>query len=203
MSIRKRTLVMMAGLPGSGKSTIAKKLMQELKSKTDQKCFIAGKDGHLQDLQSGIEDYWKAGYATYEQIFRFAKHMLSEQIDIVILDSAALESFVLKETNQLVSELQDVQLKIILCIADRNTRNKRIRERTPQITRIKVDPFTLDDYMRCFEHLPEDKLILNTQAPIEDCCDLAMKYLQGVSLSELAEDESKANGRRLVETYAY
>lgn len=267
MNDEQRILVVMAGLPGSGKSAFADKLKNRFNDR--EKCFVIKKDAFLierlhnyyvpqfaiklssrylpknsktlfmrfvywlvyamslirayYDLaipyiiyklrdastynvrnfisnrkrRGTPQDYWKAGYEAFEQAFRMAYYGFSEQANIVILDSAALEPFVLKKANQLISELPDVQLKVILCIADRSTRNKRIGERPPQITRIKVDPVTLDDYLRCFKHLPEDKLVLNTQAPLDVCCNLAMKYLQGVPHTELAKDESEANGLHL------
>src|ERR1700740_2326575 len=109
MSSEKHTLVLMAGLPGTGKSAIAYKLRQKLEFDVLKKCFIIKKDGYMEDLLSSTWDYWRAGYDTYEQVFRLAKYMLSEQFGSVILDSAALEPFILEKANELLSEVPNVQ----------------------------------------------------------------------------------------------
>jgi hypothetical protein len=118
----------------------------------------------------------KLANIAYELAFATVKHLLLQQKSPVILDTAGLHRFVFDQARRIVEDSK-TQLKVILCVADRNLRNKRLRERTFQITRIRVDPTTTADYLHYFEHLPLDKLILNTDSPLETCIDRTIEFL--------------------------
>jgi predicted kinase len=171
MDNSKLTFLLMAGLPGAGKSTLSGALGRDLQ------WYVIDKDKLKKAfLDQGLENE-AAGYVTYEQAFETAFHMLSQEKRSVILDSAALQKFIAARAKEMVSAIPYVQLKVILCLADRDLRNERLRKRPSQITTIRVDPATIADYFQIFRHLPEDTFVLYTNRPLEESLAEARKYL--------------------------
>src|SRR5712691_3915897 len=148
------TLVLMAGLPGAGKTTLARALSYDLQ------WHVIDKDTYKGVLlKQGMEDE-RAGKAAYELSFIIARDVLTKQQASVILDSAALHNFILDTATEIVRGIAHTQLKVILCVADRDLRNRRLRERPFQPTNIRIDPATIPDYLQSFKHLPPDKLTI-------------------------------------------
>lgn len=166
------TLVLMAGLPGAGKTTLAYGLGQELHWQ------VIDKDQHRQVLLREGLDLETAGKIAYELSFVTARTALKRQQASVILDTAALDLFVLDAVEEIISCVDQAQLKVILCVADRDLRNHRLRNRPNQPSSIRVDPETIPDYLRYFKHLPENRrLTLYTNDPFKDCLAKAKDYV--------------------------
>lgn len=174
------TFVLMAGLPGAGKTTLARALGKNFH------WHVIDKDNYKEMLlKQGWEDE-KAGFAAYDQSFDVARDtILKEQS--VILDSAALHHFILDKAKEIIWNIENAQLKIILLVADRDLRNYRIRNRPAQITSIRVDPATIADYLRCFGHLPPETLTIYTNRPFDECLDEARNYLVDNAITKLAD----------------
>ena len=161
----------MAGLPGAGKSTLARQLGHDLG------WYVLDKDGYRgMLLKQGVEEE-KAGIDAYERSFAMASDNLARQVS-VILDSAALHNFILARAKHIVNNAANAQLKVILCVADRDLRNDRLRKRPAQFTAIRVDPATIADYLQYFKHLPADTLTLYTNKSIKTCLAIAKDYLK-------------------------
>ena len=165
------TFVLMAGLPGVGKSTLACELGRALN------WHVIDKDSHKAVLLRQGLDEEVAGKATYELAFDIARHVLLKQQASVILDSAALHTFILEKALRLVENAPEARLKVILCVADHDLRNMRLRNRPLQITNIRVNPETIADYLRLFQHLPSDRLTLYTINPLHEYLEEAKEYV--------------------------
>lgn len=166
------TLLLMAGLPGAGKTTLASALGHELG------WHVIDKDKRKQALMDQGVDDETSGWRAYDESFDKVSEVLSIWRSSVILDCAALHKFILAKARDIVSSVEHAQLKVILCVADRDLRNERLRKRPAQITAIHVDPATTIDYLQHFEHLPPDKLTLFTNISVGECCAQALQYLK-------------------------
>lgn len=161
----------MAGLPGAGKTTLARRLGCELQWQ------VIDKDSYKEDLlRQGLDDD-SAARAAYDRSFEEIRSKLMQQRASVIFDTAALHHFILDTVMEILCDTEDAQLKVILCVADRDLRNHRLRTRPYQTTNIRVDPGTIIDYLQHFRHLPSDKLVLYTSRPVEECLAQARAYV--------------------------
>jgi predicted kinase len=165
------TFVMMAGLPGAGKTTIAYALARELGWQ------VIDKDMYRETLLKQGVDENRASKVAYEISFAQARMALIRQGMSVILDSAALHDFVIDEVLKILHKTNGATLRVLLCIADRELRHTRMRTRPYQTTSIRVDPATTADYLRYFDHLPKDRRILMTNAPLDECMAKARAYI--------------------------
>src|SRR5215469_12190169 len=117
------TLVLMAGLPGAGKTTLAYALRREFQ------WLIIDKDRYRKEmLKQGLDDD-TASRIAYEIAFAEVRSALTEQQVSVILDTAALHRFVLDTIREIMLDVEQACLKVILCVADRDLRNERLRKR--------------------------------------------------------------------------
>jgi predicted kinase len=163
--------LLIAGLPGVGKTTLARALGRDLQ------WHVIDKDALKKAFLDQRLENEAAGYVAYEQAFETALHMLSKEKRSVILDSAALQKFIAARAKEIATAIPQVRLKVILCLADRDLRNERMRKRPPQITTTDVDPATIADYFQIYSHLPEDTFVLYTNHPLEECLEDARMYL--------------------------
>jgi len=181
----KLTFVLMAGLPGTGKSTLALALYKELGWTVIDK--DAYKAAFLNDESASMDDK-SASLMAYEKSFRVAEDELIKQKS-VILDSAALRPVTIQNAENTAADVEaeikeKVQIKVILCYVSRELRKKREQEKKSRIrlsptSNTTTDPFTMDEYLRDFEHLPSDRLVLDTENSLVECLLQARKYLTG------------------------
>jgi predicted kinase len=165
------TLVLMAGLPGVGKSTLAAQLGVMLE------WVVLDRDVIKTVLVDAGMDEEQAGWIAYDMFFALAHKIVMQQHHSLILDTSALHPFILERATA-IAQSANAQLKVILCTADSTTRMKRLRERNDQNWRAKIHTVIFDKECCYFSHLPTDILVLSTVAPFEDYLAQAISYLQ-------------------------
>lgn len=165
------TVVLMAGLPCTGKTTLAYALQDELG------WSVVDKDWYKAELlKQGIEDD-SASRTAYNDSFEKIDNALANQ-QSVIMDCAALRPFIINEIVKIIYVLPDARLKVILCLADRDLRVERLQTRTHSNPNPKVDTTTDVDDLFHFGHLPSDELkIIRTDKPIAVCLAEAKEHI--------------------------
>src|SRR5690348_9065977 len=134
-TLQKLTFVLMAGLPGAGKTTLAAALGKILGFPVINKDYL--KESLLQTPIS-VTTPEALGQAVYEIVFAFAYDMLVCQRLSVILDTAALYPFILERACAIASAAE-ARLKIILCRADLDIRRERVENRKSSIVQPSIN----------------------------------------------------------------
>jgi 8-oxo-dGTP diphosphatase len=165
------TLVLMAGMPGTGKTTLALALGQSWGWP------VIDKDSLKSPLLTGGVGAELAGPASYTLMLEIARDLLVKQHLSVILDSPGRFPFVLEQVKEM-TERAEARLKIIRCEAPRKLRNLRLISRETRPSQWREDAGLSDEEEReMFTHLPTETLVLDTSFPLEDCLASAYAYL--------------------------
>jgi predicted kinase len=100
------TFVLMAGLPDSGKTTLARALRRELH------WHLIEKDGYKEALIDQGIDAEQAGKIAYELSFHMARNELVKQHMSVIFDIAALHTFILDDVMKIMCSIPHAKLNV-------------------------------------------------------------------------------------------
>ncbi len=160
------TLVMLAGLPGTGKTTLAYALVQQLGWPVLDKDLI---NGVLLKAGMGQE---QAAPLAYQLLFTFAEDLIIKQRLPIILDSAGRQLFIL-ERAQNIAQRGNARFKVIYCVAPQHVRAQRLASRVAGPSQWAVDQATDEDGERWYAHLPLDKLVVHTAQPPENLATTA------------------------------
>lgn len=167
----KPTLVLMAGLPGVGKTTLANRLGQILPWTVIDKDTIKDKLLGLGTLEEET-----AGWAAFEVAFGEVHDCLTKRRRSVILDSSALLPFVLERAMQLCNEA-GAELKVIYCVVDNAVRLQRLQTREQRPSQSRCHLINEEEAYQRFTHLPPNVLKLRTEGDLEEYKEEALAYL--------------------------
>src|SRR5579884_2165059 len=166
------TLVLMAGMPGTGKTTLALALGQIWHWP------VIDKDSLKSPLLTGGVSPELAGPASYTLMLEIAQDLLIKQHLSLILDSPGRFLSVLEKVKE-ITEQTGAHLKIIQCVANRTLRNQRLTSREARPSQWKEDAGLSDEEeQQMFAHLPAHSLVLDTSRPFKDCLADACVYLR-------------------------
>ncbi len=167
---QKPTLILMAGLPGSGKTTLAAKLEQALGWE------LISKDYFKADfMYSGLSDE-DAAWNAYEKSFERVAIALQKERRSVILDTSSRPFFIWKRAVELAS-FSDIDLKALYCVVGNNDelRKQRLFQRKSLISQLNEKTFTMEPDPAHFSHLEPIMHIIHTNMPLEVCLRTAIK----------------------------
>ncbi len=170
------TFVLMAGLRGSGKSTLADELRRALH------WHLIDKDKYKEEFKRCEPSDEAATKRAYSKSFEEARSKLTKDHISVILDSAVRDESTLKNAREIILHHENIRLKVILCIADRELRLKRLRKRSSSSNDALIDgdePATEEDYIAYYKHLPLDTKRIYTNNDKSSCLKEAIDYVIG------------------------
>ena len=172
--LKEPTLVLMAGLPGVGKTTLARRLGEMSGWVVLEKDNL--KDSLLEDtaLKEKVDEEI-VGWAAYDNFFKLAEDFLLKQHLSVILDSSALHPFILKRAKELVA-CSGANFKPILCDVDEPTRQDRLRTRPSRISQSEAHRIPREAFEQ-FDNLPEDTLRVCTKTPLKNYESEVLAYV--------------------------
>ena len=165
-------LLLMAGLPGSGKSTVALGVGREMgwpvldKDTVKSTLLMLGADEDL------------AAVASYRLLDELARDIVVEQGLSVIVDSPSSYEEAIDAAESITKEAGGV-LQIVLCEASRSTRALRLATRERRISHVT----TIDDEAELaielrFERLPAGTIRLSTEGAPDDIVREIVSLLQ-------------------------
>jgi len=165
------TLLMLAGLPGTGKSTLAAELARRLGWPVIDKDLL-----NTVLLQAALTQA-QAGRLAYELALTLAHALVVQQKRSLILDTAGRQPFIAERARMIAQEAGG-QLKVVRCIAPFAVRQARLRARQAGPSQWTHDQTTLDQETAWYAHLPADTLIVSSDQPLEDLIAIVMPLVQ-------------------------
>lgn len=168
----KPKLIVMAGLQGSEKSTIAEEIAKQLKIP-----ILSVDPIHSAILKAGIEDSFEVGLADYLVARRLADENLSKGISVII-DASNYVDKAQKMWEELANK-HNVPLKVLECVVDEDTHKSRIEKRIRNISGIKEVRWQ-DVEKRKGEAVEWDveKLQLDMKLPLDENIQKAIEYIR-------------------------
>jgi predicted kinase len=166
------TLVLMAGMPGAGKTTLALALGRALGWPVIDKDTLK-----TTLLDVGVTEEI-AGRASYELLLELGRDLLVSQRLSVVLDSPAAYPVVIERAVALARQA-NAHLKILLCLAERDIRNQRVATRTSRRSQPVGISTTDGDGRSRFDFLPADALPVDTTRPLPDLIREIAAHLLG------------------------
>jgi predicted kinase len=168
---RKPTLLMLAGLPGTGKSTLAAALAAALNWPVLDKDIVNTVllEAHLPQVQ--------AGPLAYELVLTLAHALVVQHQQSLILDTAGRQPIILARARTITQDARG-QLKVIRCVAPAAVRQARLRGRASGPSQWTSDQTTLDQETAWYAHLPADTLILPSDQAVEKLLPVTLSFVQ-------------------------
>jgi predicted kinase len=166
-----QTIILMAGMPGAGKSTVALDLSHALGipmlDKDTLKAIL---------LEADITEQVAAPTA-YELLFALAHDLVVLQGQSVILDSPTIFPRILARAHTLAAA-SGATVKIVGCRIDFATRQQRLATRAGKRSQLTADPTPDSTAAEWFAHLPPDTLWLDTSQPLAQLLEIALPYIR-------------------------
>jgi predicted kinase len=164
-------LILMAGMPGSGKSTIAVGIGATFGWPVIDKDVIASSL-----LASGIPEE-QMQPAAYDACFALTHDLLVRQRQTMILDTPCVYPVVLERAVRICAEAGAV-LVPVLCSADRDIRNHRVATRQTMRSQPAGQSRTPGYGRERFVHLPDDRIEIVTDDSVEQAVAASVNVIR-------------------------
>lgn len=163
--------VMLAGLPGTGKSTLAAALGARLGWP------ILDKDILNAVLLTAQHDQAQAGPLAYELVLAMAYQLFIVQRLSLILDTAGRQPLLLERARTIVAEAPG-KLKVIRLATSHMVRQARLSQRASGPSQWRSDNTSTEQEAAWYAHLPTDTLLLDGAQTVAALLTQALAFLQ-------------------------
>lgn len=165
------TLVMFAGLPGTGKSTLAAALGQHFGWPVLDKDVL-----NTVLLNAGLTQA-QAGPLAYDLVLALAESLVVQQRQSIILDTAGRHAIILARAGAIM-RAGSGRLRVIRCVAPFAERQARLHTRRAGPSQWTQDQTTAEQEAAWYVHLPPDTLIVTSDRPVEELLTLVVPFVQ-------------------------
>jgi predicted kinase len=165
------TLVLLAGLPGTGKTTLAYALARALP------WIVLDKDRVNTVLINAAINQDKAGPLSYDVLLDLAEDMVAVQRHSVILDTAGRQPIILDRALQITTRASGT-LRVIYLVAPREVRFRRMAARETRPSQWSEDETTDIEEAQWYAHLPADRLTISSTPPVEELLPSVLTFLR-------------------------
>lgn len=169
-------LIAMAGLPGTGKSTLAQKVADAVSGRVLNKDIVRSSlfPPDLIEYSTEQDDFCMS------ILFQVATYMLHKKPEqYILLDGRTFShSYQMHAVLELAEQLQ-IPLRIIECICSDETAYKRLAKTTSDSHPAGNRDYTLYLTIKArFESIREPKLVVNTDLDLDRCLKECLAYIQ-------------------------
>ena len=169
-----RKIIVISGLPGSGKSTIAEGLAKALKYP-----LLSVDPIESSIIQSGINRSFETGLAAYLVAERLAAEHLPLEISVIIDAVSGVQEA--RDMWRNLSDQFQARLIIIECVLDRNLHKKRIESRTRNLHGIpEVTWEDVENRRKEYLAWEEERLIIDTAQPNSNNLAKVLEYIHAL-----------------------
>lgn len=165
------TLVMLAGVPGTGKTTLAYALAQILGWPVLDKDLL-----NSVLLDSGIHQP-QAGPLSYELLLTLCHDLVVRQQQSIMLDTAGRLPFIL-ERARTIAGAAGGRLRLIRCVASEAVRAERLAGRIARPSQWAANKASDADQELWYAHLPPETLVVSTERPLAESVATVMAFLR-------------------------
>ncbi len=161
-------IVIVCGLPGTGKTTVAKALAERLGA------ALIRTDVVRKEILQNITHSSEERLLVYELVFQAAQHRLQSGLDVVL--DGTFFSKELRDEAANIARKYKTDLKIVECVCNEELAKKRLSLRKNDASDASLSVYEVEK--GTFEPIKEKHVVADTSKDTKECVDIVLKGLK-------------------------